>query len=445
MTAPMPPTPPTARHRRPAAVAAIAVGAVALAVAAVLTITDHPAAPAAAPAPTSAAVGGDLRKSVQILRDRLHTNDSDHAAWAQLGAAHVELARVTADPSHYDRAQGALDRSLSLRPDGNGPAMIGMGALANARHDFAAAKDWAARALTALPDTAPGYGVLADALTQLGEADAATAAVQRMLDLRPSVASFTRASYDLELHGRVDEARTAMERALADATTADEVAFTRYHLGELALNGGRVGEAREQYEQGLAAAPGDPRPRQGLAKVAAAGGDLPAALVSYRDLVATVPLPQYVQEYAALLTAAGRADEAAVQFDLLARQQLLAETAGATDDLAAAGVAADRGDAAESLRRAEAEWGRRRHVLVADAMAWALHLNGRDAEALPFADRAMALGTVDAGFAYHRGMILRALGRTGEAVDQLAAALRINPHFSPVHAPLAERALVELR
>ncbi len=448
-------TNPNTRRRWPA-VAAITVGALAL-VAAAVTVSavssvstvdsgGSSAAPSdAAVVAVAGSAGGDLGRSVQLLRDRLRTNPSDADAWARLGSVHVEPARVTADPSYYAKAQEALERSLLLAPDGNGAAMIGMGALANARHDFAAAKNWAVRAQAVLPDTAAVYGVLADALTQLGEADAATAAVQRMLDLRPSVASFARASYDLELRGRVDEARAAMERALRDATSASEVAFTRYHLGELAFDNGRIDEASLHYELGLAAAPGDPPLRQGLAKVAAARGDLPAALSAYGDLVATVPLPQYVREHAALLTAAGRTTDVAAQFDLLARQQELADAAGATDDLTAAEIAADRGDAATSLRHAEAEWGRRRHVLVADAMAWALHLSGRDADALPFADAALALGTVDADFAYHRGMILRGLGRAAEAADQLATALRINPHFSPGHAPLAERAIAELR
>ena len=100
--------------------------------------------------------------------------------------------------------------------------------------------------------------MLADATTQLGDTAAATAAVQRMLDLRPGVASFTRASYELELHGRTDDARAALQRALEAATSRDELAFCHYHLGELALGGGDLDEADAQYARGLAAVPGDP-------------------------------------------------------------------------------------------------------------------------------------------------------------------------------------------
>lgn len=78
-------------------------------------------------------------------------------------------------------------------------------------------------------------------------------------------------------------------------------------------------------------------------------------------------------------------------------------------------------------------------------MAWALHVNGRDAEALTFADRAGALGWRNATFAYHRGMILASLGRRAQAEAQLAEALTINPYFSPLHAPRARATLADLK
>jgi Flp pilus assembly protein TadD len=67
---------------------------------------------------------------------------------------------------------------------------------------------------------------------------------------------------------------------------------------------------------------------------------------------------------------------------------------------------------------------------VADAMAWALHANGRDREALRYADRALALGTRNALFLFHRGMIRTALGDARGARTDLAAALALNPNFS---------------
>jgi tetratricopeptide (TPR) repeat protein len=434
---------PSSTRRRVLATSAI-VGGLALLVSTVTALFGQGREEAAATRPEAAAESA-LNRTISSAQDKLRHSEHDPATWAVLGSAYVEQARITADPGFYGKAQGALEKSLAQQPEANGPALIGLGALANARHDFVTAKDWGERARAVLPDTVAVYGVLADAYTQLGDSAAATGAVQRMLDLKPGLSAFTRASYDLEQHGQLDQAREALSRALDDATAPADIVFCQYYLGELAYNSGQLDDASAHYEKGLAADPQDVALRQGRAKIAFARGQVDPALAEYRDIVSRVPLPQYLQEYATLLRAAGRTDEATKQYDLLAAQEKLFAAAGVTDDLAAAMVAADRGDAAEALRRAEAEWGRRHNPLVADAYAWALHLNGRDAEALGFADQALALGWQHAGFTFHRGMILASLGRADEAITALDQALRLNPHFSPVDAPTAQQTLQTLR
>ena len=78
-----------------------------------------------------------------------------------------------------------------------------------------------------------------------------------------------------------------------------------------------------------------------------------------------------------------------------------------------------------------------------DAYAWALDVNGRDAEALLWLARALALGTRNALFHYHAGMIHlapRPCGSKGE----LPTAFSINPHFHPLGAPIGRAALDQL-
>lgn len=412
-----------------------------------LTLSVAALAPPAAPGPVTVAGGGTstLDRQISAAQATLARQERDPRTWAALGTAYVEKARVTANPSYYPKAEGALRKSLAQQPDGNGPALLGMGALANARHDFAAARSFGERAAAVLPYTAAVYGVLTDAHIQLGDTEAATAALQRMLDLEPGVSSFTRAAYEFELHGRVDDARHALDRALTAAVDPADIAFCRYRLGELAFDNGDVGTAARHYEAGLRAVPRDPPLLQGKAKVAAARGRLQEALAGYEDLVSRLPNTQYLEEYALLLTSAGEPELAERQYALIEQQQRLQAASGARDDLSASLVAADRGDAGQALQRAQAEWSRRKPVFVADAMAWALHLSGRDAEALTYADRAARTGWVNATFSYHRGMILAGLGRDAEAVTALTEALRVNPNFSPVEARTARATLAHLR
>ncbi|WP_370961891.1 tetratricopeptide repeat protein [Amycolatopsis sp. cg9] len=430
-------TPPSVRRGPRARIAAVA-GLLALGAAVLL----DPGPPG--PAVVAAGAPSALDRAITTARDKLAKRDHDPRTWAELGAAYVEAARAKADPTYYPKAEEALRKSVAQQPDGNGTALAGLGALANARHDFAAARDWGLQARDVLPDSAAVYGVLTDAYTQLGDTEAATTALQRMLDLKPGVSSFTRAAYEFELHGRVEDARHALDRALADAVDPGDVVFCRHLLGKLAFDNGDLDTAQRHFDAGLRAVPDAAPLLQGRATVLAARGRTGEALAGFEDLVSRQPNLDNLQEYALLLTSAGAPEPAARQYAVIERQQRVDAEAGANIDLEASLVAVDRGNARQALELAQAEWARRQPVFVADAVAWALHLNGRDAEALTYAGRAASTGWRSAAVAYHRGMILAGLGRTAEAVAALTEALRINPHFSATGAPAARAALAKL-
>ena len=390
---------------------------------------------------TFATTGADaLSAGIARLQRRLAEGPARAADWAALGAAYVQQARITVDPTYYPKAAGALEKSLDLQPEDNLAALTAMGALANARHDFAGAVTWAKKARAVSAENPQVYGVLADAYTQLGKPAQATAAVQRMLDLGPGLASFSRASYDLEQRGDVPRARVLLTQALTDAYVPSDIGFCRYYLGELALNSGNLTGAARHYQRGLVADPQNPQLRHGLAKVAALGGNTEVALREYADLVTRVPNPQYVVEYGELLAKAGRTAEAKDQFALVETLQALFTANGGRDDLALAEYEADHGSAARAVQHARAEWSRRQSAVAADALGWALHKAGRDAEALTYANRALARGWRNALFAHHRAEIHRALGNTASARLDALLVREYNPRFD-AKLPALGRAL----
>jgi len=238
---------------------------------------------AAAPPATAPVATDRLAGAIARAQDRLHTLPKDWRTWAALASAYVEQARVTANPTYYQKADGAAHQSLTLHPDGNTDALVALGALANARHDFATARDHAGKALAVDPYSADAYGVLADAQTQLGEAGRASDAIQHMLDLRPGLPAYARASYDLELHGRTGEAADLMRQALAAATDPHDIAFCRNQLGDLAWQHGDLAGARREYTAGLTADPASIALRRGMAQVDAASGAMDRALAAYAD------------------------------------------------------------------------------------------------------------------------------------------------------------------
>ncbi|QXG74516.1 tetratricopeptide repeat protein [Modestobacter sp. L9-4] len=385
-----------------------------------------------------------LVTAIAAAQQRLTEVPGDWVTWAQLGSAYVEQARITADPSFYDKADGALAKSLELRPEGNDAALTGKGALANARHDFAAARDAAEAALAIDDYDATAWGVLTDARTQLGDHVGATEALQRMLALRPGIASFTRASYDAELHGDLDAARSALQQALDSTQDRSSAAYCRTYLGALAFSHGDLDGAAASYDAGLADDPDEPALLLGRARVDAARGDVDRAVAGFAAVVAARPLPENLVEYGEYLESLGRQDEADEQYRLVGTVRTLFAASGVQDDLSTALFAADHDDPATALAAAQAEYDRRQNTDAQDALAWALHSAGRDDEALPLAQQATSLGGASAVAQYHRGAIEAALGRTDDARATLAGALDTNPHFSPLLAPRAAQLLESL-
>jgi tetratricopeptide (TPR) repeat protein len=430
---------------RRTAIDMLSVGVLLLLLAAALAGRASTAEPPAAGSPVTATAPTDpVTAALAAAQERLADVPGDWRTWAELGTVYVEQARITADPSYYAQAEGALDRSMELRSEDNDLALAGLGALANARHDFAGAEDLADRALAINPYSAMAWGVMADARTQLGDYDGAAAAVGRMLELRPGVASFTRASYDAELRGDVASARAALEQALELSVAPADEAYCLTYLGGLAFSQGDLAEAERRIDVGRTVLPDDPALLLGRARVAAAKGETDLAARTYERVVRARPLPENLVEYGEFLLAVGNEKGAADQFAVLADVRRLFAANGVSDDLGVAQFEADHGDPLAAVAAARAEFGRRQNVDAHDALGWALHRAGRDAEALEHARAATALGGASARFLYHRGVIEAALGDETRARATLAEALDRNPYFSPLYAPRAEALLDSL-
>lgn len=430
--------------RRPRLVFAVfGLGAV-LFVAGGLGLVGGPANRGSAAGTPPAPRDGSLTTTIANLQTRLQRVPNDHLAWATLGLAYVQQARVTAVPDYYAKAEGALDKSWALNTEDNYVGAAGRSSLASARHDFAQARHWAEVGIAINPSNATLYGALDDALTQLGDYQGAQAATQRMVDLAPDTASLSRVSYSWELRGDVDLARRYMQRAREAATNPSDVAFTERYLGDLDFNSGDPAAALGHYRAGLDAYADDTFCLEGRAKANAALGNVDDAVRDYQALIERAPEPSFILAFGEYLQSLGRDDEATKQYDLFGVVVRLFEAAGVNADVDQTLFAADHGDPAQALKYGTAGIGSRGFLEMQDAYAWALHVNGRDAEALQASESARALGTRNALLHFHAGMINRALGNLDVARAELVTALDINPHFSPLWAPQARQAVAEI-
>jgi tetratricopeptide (TPR) repeat protein len=98
----------------------------------------------------------------------------------------------------------------------------------------------------------------------------------------------------------------------------------------------------------------------------------------------------------------------------------------------------------KALELAEADLRVRQDVYTLDAYAWALYKNKRLDDAAKAAARALQLGSPEAAFYYHAGMIANAQGDYGAARKQLSRALELNAGFDVHQAALARKTLASL-
>ena len=139
--------------------------------------------------PGAATGAGSAAPTVSQLQARLRANPGDARSYALLGLAYEQRARETGDPSYYPKAEGVLHRALKLAPN-DLVATGGLGSLALSRHRFREALSLGRKALRISPTTALTYGIVGDALVELGRYDAAFRAFDTMARLKPGLASY---------------------------------------------------------------------------------------------------------------------------------------------------------------------------------------------------------------------------------------------------------------
>src|SRR3954451_16204501 len=140
---------------------------------------------------------GDTEGLVIQLQTGLRQRPGNVHGLGLLGLAYLQRARETGDPAWYGKADGVLRGALRRAP-GDLLATEGLGSLALSRHRFADALVIGRRATSLSPSTAAAYGVVGDALVELGRYRAAVRAFDSMVARKPGLPSYARVSYARE-------------------------------------------------------------------------------------------------------------------------------------------------------------------------------------------------------------------------------------------------------
>lgn len=381
----------------------------------------------------------DLDEAEGRARARLAVDDSDALAAVRLAEVLLRKARVESDAGHAIEAEQVL-KGLLRRQPAEYSALKLLGAVYLSQHRFAEAAEVAKRAIAVRDGDAWNYGVLGDAYVELGQYEQAFEAFDRMARLRPDAASYARVAYAHELQGRTGDALRHMQMA-AEATSAHDPESLAWHyaqIGTLHFQMGDLDAAAREYGRADAAFPGHPYARLGMARVAAARGNLPGALERYRSLLVSAPSPEVASTIGDLLHATG--DAAAAQRMYAQAEQMERDGWKSEEPQpgALARMLADRDlKRTDAVRLAEQAAATRSDIFTMDALAIAYFRAGRLADARAASLRARRTGTADRRILYHAAAIEHALDNDSEARALLARALKGHRTFDPLIAPAA--------
>jgi tetratricopeptide (TPR) repeat protein len=319
---------------------------------------------------------------------------------AQLAGLYLQRARTSGSFADYERAESVARRSLSLRTAHNGQTFSLLASALLARHDFVGALRVAQQADSVDPGNTNHVALIGEIELELGDYDSAA---RHFSSLHFDSDQFTvaaRVARWRELTGHTDAARRLLRTAISrvdrrDDLPKEQVAWFHYRLGELELRSGQLDSAEAAYRRGLTIFPDDYRVLGGLARLESARRHWQRAIEYGNRAVAIQLDPATLGTISDAFLALGDSAQAA--------EYARAMTASALEQPGPIHRAwglfildhGTRQDAARVLAKARVELRTRHDVYGYDLLAWALHREGRHAEARAAMRKALAQHTED--------------------------------------------------
>jgi len=402
------------------------------------------------------ALGFDLAHAQRTKTDHqiayyqalLQRNPRSAKAYFGLSDALIRKARETGDPSYFNRAEEALKKSLEIAPQ-NAGALRHLAYVFYSRHEFAPAAAYARKAVEMNPEDGGSYGVLGDALLEVGQYAEAQAAYNTMVELDESLYSYSRLAGLKSMRGENAGAIDDLERAIAIGKAAkqpsESIAWAEWQLGSDLFARGNLAKAEAYYKQSLETYPNYYRALAGIAQVRAAQKRYDDAIELYRKALAILPMPEYAAALGDVYSKTGQPEKAKQQYDLVEYIGKLSKLNQALYNRELAYFYADHDiKLTEALDLAKRELDYRKDIYAYDLLAWSLYKNGKTEDARDAIEKALKLGTKDAKLFFHAGMIYRALGAKEKAAQFLSRAIDTNPRFHPIFADIAAQTLTQL-
>jgi tetratricopeptide (TPR) repeat protein len=380
-------------------------------------------------------------QQIKLYESWIQKDPSSIADKILLAGAYIQKTRETTDFGYLQRASKILDQVLAVKQDNEALHMRSVVELT--LHHFSKAAEFAGAMVAKSPGDWQSWGTLGDAQMEMGNYDAGRAAFERMLALKPGLASYNRIGFYHFVTGDTEAGiKYLRDAAKASAQFPENKAWCLVDLGNMYFKTGRMDDAEAAYREAIAAFPASHSAHAALGSVLAARGKLEDAVTSYKRAQSITPMVQYAGALYDLYTALGKKELAKEQAGLVDIAAQLEEAAGqkANRTLALIFANQDR-NLAKSLELAQADFEIRKDVYTHDALAWAFFKNRRFEEAKAHSEEARKLKTPEPLFHFHAGMIEQAVGNREAARAELDKALALNSNFDFQLAAIARQTL----
>ncbi len=364
--------------------------------------------------------------------------------WIETGDAFAQIQRETEDVRYFDAAEKAYLEALRLTPN-NVNALAGMSWVTGGRHQFEQSIEWGKQALTANPECIEAFGIIGDAALELGDYEMAFDHYQKMMDLRPDLSSWSRGAHLLWLTGEPHKAMTLMGKAIAaGAPFAENTAWCQIRMATMLFHQGAISPAEDAIRPLLESGSKNSHLLLLAARIASAKSDFSLAEKHYQRMLESGPSPHAYAGIGDLLTARGKITDAEIYYQK-AGDVHANHTVGEVHDhgVMAKFLADNDRDLLEALHMVE-EHKLTKNVYEADTLAWVYYKNNMLPQAIKAMKKALRHNTPDPEMHYHAGMIASAYGDLRSAKNHLERALAMNPNFSVIQAPRAQKELERL-
>lgn len=371
------------------------------------------------------------KAKVAELNKKLEKNPNDIKVRLQIVTIYLAEARITGEhPYYYPAVLKILDGILYLDPN-NFEATTFKASVKMSQHQFSEAKVLAEKAQKINPANAYVYGVLVDANVELGNYEEAVKMSDKMQQLKPSLESYSRASYLREIYGDFKGAIEAMKLAVqAGLPGSEPFCWSKNTLGQLYQTTGMMKEAGQQYDDILVVRPSYAFAERGQAQVLKNAKQYDKALLILEKAAKIMPEFSFHEEMADIYALQGDKQKAMKKYEDVVEMLDQDAKSGHAVDLELCKLYTKTGQYDLALKYGLIEYKKRpKNIDVNHALAW-IYFNQKDyKKAQEHVAIALRTGSQNPELLQEAAKIELALGNNAEGNKLIAQAKKANPKF----------------